>query len=409
MIRPRERAWGQLREGRVTEPTGAVPHGAGSPNSATPMPSRPSLQYQPARDGRWGDVVYGNRRVSVRNLVFVGGALAWVLVTMLATGDDALVALWTNALFLAALVALGTLTRTVTLRWVVVFVLLGGALMSATIVLAGIVDLFIRDTNDPLRAFIVPLLEEALKFLPVVGLLWWARRGGTWAVGATDVLLLAAASGVGYGFVEDAWIRAESGWPGQLDWLPVTEIIGDHLIAGHAIWTAIAGAVAGLVLLLRGRIPAAGVVALGALGFLWAVLDHTANNYGAGHSGALADMLQVVTADGWLSVWLFVALSVAVLAVDAWLLYARARLPLVPPAGGSVSLADRWDTALEARAGAFAAFRASAARRRSPNDGRPSEPRLVADAYAESLRLRVATPLVAAQPSVVTPGGAGPA
>ena len=48
---------------------------------------------------------------------------------------------------------------------------------------------------------------------------------------------MGATCGAGFGVVEDAYIRSRFGWGAQLDWLPATELSGDRLIAGHAMWT----------------------------------------------------------------------------------------------------------------------------------------------------------------------------
>ena len=137
------------------------------------------------------------------------------------------------------------------------------------------------------RAFVVPPIEELLKIAPVLFVLWRGRKSLTRTFGVTDVMLLAAASGAGFGMVEDAYIRHNSGWPAQLDWLPLTEITGGRVIAGHAIWTTLAGVTLGFALLLKNRSKLA-AVGLGASGLVWSVFDHIANNFGVGQRGGFA-------------------------------------------------------------------------------------------------------------------------
>jgi hypothetical protein len=65
------------------------------------------------------------------------------------------------------------------------------------------------------------------------------------------------------------------------------------------LWTALAGITLGLALLLRSRRELA--IGLGASGFLWSALDHIANNFGVGQGGALANFLNGITGQGWVT------------------------------------------------------------------------------------------------------------
>lgn len=309
--------------------------------------------------GGWGTVVFGTTRIPVRLLVLVGGTLVWVVAMFLVGGGEALSAVWTNALFLVPLVLVGSLVRTVTLRSIVLMVFAGGALMGVMYLLAQLIGPLLG--SQGMRDFLIPFLEELLKVLPVLGFVWVGRRTHTWAIGATDLLLLAAASGAGFSVVEDASLRANSGWPDQIDWLPVTSLFGGHLIVGHAIWTALAGATIGLALLLRARQSAFVIVLVGASGFAVAVLDHIANNYGVGSSDGLAGVLNFVTANGWIALMLFFAAAIGCVAVDAWIVYRRLpderRYPVPPHAAGARGLGDTWAFVLDRRRLAFARYR----------------------------------------------------
>lgn len=309
--------------------------------------------------GGWGTLVYGTTRIPVRLLVLLGGSLVWVVAMVIVGGGEAITAIWTNALFLVPLVLVGSLVRTVTLRSVALMVFAGGALMGVMYLLAQLLGPLLEDGGT--RALLVPFLEELLKVLPVLGFVWVGRRTHTWAIGATDVLILAAASGAGFGVVEDAYIRANSGWPDQIDWLPVTELIGGRLIVGHAIWTALAGATIGLALLLRTRRPLVVPIAVAASGFLVSVVDHAANNSSSLASGSLGDLLNVISQNGWTPLWLFFAAAIGCLAVDAWIVYRRLpnerRYPRPPHAAGARGLGDTWAFVLDRRRLAFARYR----------------------------------------------------
>lgn len=282
----------------------------------------------------------------------------WVVAMFIVGGGEAISAIWTNALFLVPLVLVGSVVRTVGVRSIALMGFAGGALMGVMYLLAQFLGPLL---GTGLRPFVMPFLEELLKVLPLLGFVWLGRRTYTWAIGATDLLLLAAASGVGFGVVEDAYIRAHSGWPDQISWLPVTEIISGRLIVGHAIWAALAGATIGLALLLRARQSAFVMVLVGASGFVVAVLDHIANNYGVGASGGMASFLNFVTANGWIALGLFFTAAITCVAVDAWIVYRRPpndpSFPLPPRGDGSRGLAEAWQFMLDRRARAFVRFR----------------------------------------------------
>src|ERR1700674_4079599 len=225
-----------------------------------------------ALSGNWGSVTLGRRRFTGRDVVAASGAAFWLLLMFVNTGTSGVVALWTARVFLIELIVLSSATRTVSIRQLASMFLLGGFTMSLAYVFARSMP------HTPGRAFLAPPMEELLKIAPVLFLLWRGRNSTTRTFGITDVMLLAAASGAGFGMVEDAYIRHNSGWPAQLDWLPLTELTGGRLIAGHAIWTTLAGITLGSALLLRSRAKLA--VGLGASGLAWSALDHVDNKLG---------------------------------------------------------------------------------------------------------------------------------
>ncbi|CAN5478057.1 hypothetical protein BH20CHL6_BH20CHL6_01600 [soil metagenome] len=290
------------------------------------------------------------QRVPGRWIAVALGAAIWLALMILETGAAGFTALWTNAYLLALVVVAVTLTRTVSLYAVVWAVLAGGFLMTVMLVLARVFLVFEPDRGALFRGFMIPALEDLLKIAPILLVLWLGRRGNSWSLGATDVLLIAPASGVGFGVVEDAFIRANSGWPEEVPFLPVVEIINGRTIAGHGIWAGLAGATLGLGLLLRGWRPLALTFAVA--GFAWSAIDHITNNLAA--EGLLNDI-------GGLTVPLFLVAAAGCIGLD---LYVRARTlpPLpelqAPPLGGDLdALARAWEFRLLKRALAFAVFR----------------------------------------------------
>jgi len=303
--------------------------------------------------GTWGTISWHGHHFSGRQLVAWAGAAFWLLVMIVSYGTGGIVALWTALVFMVALIVLTSATRTVSIRQVTSLFLLGGFTMGLVYVVAQFIP------HTPLRAFMVPPMEETFKIAPVLFVLWRGRNSTTWTLGVTDVMLLAAASGVGFGMVEDAYIRHNRGWPGHIDWLPLTEITGGRLIVGHGIWTALAGITLGLALLLRSRRQLA--IGLGASGFLWSALDHIANNFGVMQGGAVGNFLNGITGHGWVTFYLFVVGVGIAIGFDLYIIHGQ--LPRFPELklprlqGGWSGLKTMWAFLVGRRALAYVLFR----------------------------------------------------
>lgn len=298
----------------------------------------------------WGVTTIAGRTVPVRLVVAAAGAAVWLLMMLFNTGTGGIVALWTNLLLLAALLLVCSLTRTVSVAQIIQFVFLGGFFMGVALVIGR--ALTIRGGE---RDTLIPFVEETLKIAPVLWVLWRWRRSRIWSIGATDVLLLAAASGAGFGLVEDAYIRHLRVWPGHLPWLPVTAIIGVRVIPGHAIWTTLAGLTIGVALMFRGR--RALVCSLAPSGFVLSLIDHIANNYGVDNRGWLSRVVNDLTGHGYLIIDLLAIGIVFAVALDllAWLQLpklAELRRPAT-----ITRLRAVWMFATEKRALAYALFR----------------------------------------------------
>ena len=314
------------------------------------------------RRGHWGSV-------PIRVLVTVAGTVVWLGLMLIATGTAGVVSLWNSALFLAPLILIGSLTRGISLATIGRLILGGGFMMGVAYVGAALFRLIVPDIYAPIRDFTIPPMEEALKLAPVAWIVFRQRRSGAWSFGATDLILLGAAAGTGFGVVETAYSHIGAGWGSHVAMLPVAGISNyGHLDAGHEIWTSIAGGILGLALLTnRSRKTA---VLVGASGIVWTTLDHIANNYSAVHPGFFASFLRFITGNGWFSLVFFLAVIAAGIGVDLWIV--RTCAPDIPelvalPPGSDQSLAARWRFRLGRRALAYTIFKG----RRAPVAKRP--------------------------------------
>jgi hypothetical protein len=180
-----------------------------------------------------------------------------------------------------------------------------------------------------------PFLEEALKLLPLALLLRIATIRRQWTL--TDCVLIAAATGSGYGLAENLYRYSGSpniahavagGWamdignntvlvPGVwktlTSWLPPgTSFVGDAIVVNsHLVWSALGGLALGLIM--RYRTTSARVAA-GAL-FLYIGLDHAAWNASLISGSWLSLLAKPLSA---LAAWGGV-LALAALAVAWWL------------------------------------------------------------------------------------------
>jgi RsiW-degrading membrane proteinase PrsW (M82 family) len=273
-----------------------------------------------------GALTIAGHRISFRVCVFLAGSTFWIINTLLQTGHAGLVALRSSVCFLVGMILITSATRTIRLSQMATFYCLGGAMMSVVWLVDYGFTILQPDGNAVSRKLFTPFLEESMKFAPVAVYLWRQRRSRVWSMGASDVLLLAAASGAGFGLVEDAFIQNHFGVWHPVSWLPTTAILGTGLTIGHQSWTALAGVTLGLALLWRPRVPLGYL--LGASGFLWSMLDHFRNNFSVGHSGFIVNFLNFITGHGWLSLYLLLFGAIAVVGSDV---YAERRMLVSRP------------------------------------------------------------------------------
>lgn len=295
------------------------------------------------------------RAITPRHLVIGGGLLVWLALTVSGAREGTIPALFHTFVVVGVVVAVTSATRTVSLRAVFTVFCAGGFMMTVMYLVAkGYLEID-RDIGSNVRTLILPPIEELLKLAPVVGLLAWMRRTGTWAVGASDVLLLGVASAAGFGWVEDAYIEHNYGFE-RILWLPTAAHFRGNAIGGHLVWTGIAATFLGLAAVNRRARPLAALLAIGGFGFAW--LSHTGNNYGNSIRSVdrLQDFFAMVTVRGWSSVVLFPFVVALAVAVDL-LILRRApaeQRPELPADLASWPLLERWAFSRDRRARIYA-------------------------------------------------------
>jgi len=348
-----------------------------------------------------GGLSIAGHRISFRMCVFLVGSAFWIINTLLQTGHAGLVALRSSVCFLVGIILITSATRTIRLNQMATFYCLGGAMMSVVWLVDYVFTSFQPDGHAVSRNLFTPLLEESMKLAPVAVYLWRNRRSRAWSMGASDVLLLAAASGAGFGLVEDAFIQQHFGVWHPVSWLPTTAILGTGLTIGHQSWTALAGVALGLALLWRPRVPLGYL--LGASGFLWSMLDHFRNNFSVDRSGFIVNFLNFITGHGWLSLYLVLFGAIAVVGSDLYavrqMLVSRPQLKLQgakPPEGygHGESYQWLWNFLVDRRALAYVLFRCQ--RASGPNKDKLA---LLATTLERRLRMRVSKPVLRTTPA----------
>lgn len=240
------------------------------------MPKKPPVNLD--KTFTWGTLPIGSSRIAIRHLVLWFGLLLWLVPTMIGTGVHGIAWLAFNLTFLIVLIFLGFPCRSISLNKIATCFCGGGLTMGMTIAV-GIPLLNIIGVSSPLKPFFTVPFEELMKLLPLVFFLIRGRKFSTWTLGAVDCLLMGAASGAGFAFVEDAYSHAasHSALNNLSVWLPSAEIINGRIISGHAIWTGLAAGVLGLVWAHKGKQIWWYPLAL--LGIACAIFDHLAINY----------------------------------------------------------------------------------------------------------------------------------
>lgn len=176
---------------------------------------------------------------------------------------------------------------------------------------------------------LIPVIEECLKLGPVIVVVLLHRRRSGLAPNPSDLLMLGCFAGAGFAMAENALLVQNNAGIAR----DMARQYGPHLgplylvpgawgaagYVGHAAATGLACAAFGLALALRARLGRWWPLAAAA-GFAWIVVEHVLTNYYVGSGSGLA----LALGNGRLTPWLFIAVALAVVALD----WSRARFTL---------------------------------------------------------------------------------
>lgn len=281
--------------------------------SATPGPA--TAAKAPSLFGRFIKVA---KQDPLGALAVIGLAISLVLfiaefryLTSLGNESSVLVrnlgyGVWTISLMMLVTVA----TRTLRVRHVLRHWLFGffPALAGVLVVESAIT----LEAGNLRSAFIVPILEESLKAIPLLVLLLMARARRVADPSITDFAIAGFAIGAGFGLHEDGlWERdIAGGFDSSLWGRLFPNFLDDNpFVVAHPGWTALVGLGIGFMWHFRHR-NAAWV--LGLAPFSVAVFDHISINY----RGDAQDRLRGLMMDGKLPAWLLVAGLVLAVVID---------------------------------------------------------------------------------------------
>lgn len=177
---------------------------------------------------------------------------------------------------------------------------------------------------------LIPILEEAVKLLPVAFAIFLYRRRSRLSPNPSDLLMLGCAAGAGFALSENvALIQGNAGAARDMARQYGPHIGGFYLVpgawgvagyVGHAAATGFIAGGYGLGLALRDRLgPRWWIVP--ALAAAWIVIEHMFVNLYVNAGSSVALLL----GNGALTPWLFVAMAAAIVALDVMRHYATIR------------------------------------------------------------------------------------
>lgn len=286
----------------------------------------------------------------------------WLLCVCFQSGIPALCSsLWASTVFLTSITVWASLTRTISLRWLLdcfAFGAFSGALALIAIQFFNFIGI---GFNSPLRPFMVAVIDEFFLLIPVLFLMKKVRSG-IFLAGVTDFLLIAAWSGAGFGFLERALLAQRVH---AVEWLPFLPLAGiqhtgrdgSWLLNTHAILSCLAGVSIGLAVLCSSKRKKALLVAtIGiALGFLdHLLIGNMGHDYGEGRLGTI---LASLVGYGWLTLFIFLLAVAVAIVIDLVLLkrYFPPRVAVLTEQGQAYSAA--WLAAqIDKRRIAFASY-----------------------------------------------------
>lgn len=235
------------------------------------------------------------------------------------------------AYFVAMMLAVTVVNRSLPLRWIAFCFIYGSTIVVfAVLILAWPIDRIFGLDSLFRGAVLIPMLEETVKILPLLVFLAWTGWRFRWTAGASDLMALGAALGAGYTLVEDTLL----GYMGRIsaaDYLLQSHGAAPHLgplylfpsmdigtagtaFMGHAATTAFVALALGLARLLAGRLGKA-AWALPVAAWFWVVVEHGLFNYVAdvGRLDGLVKFIYTLDAKGRLASIVFYLLLVGVI------------------------------------------------------------------------------------------------
>ncbi len=259
------------------------------------------------RISTWGSIPFGSSHLQVRHIVLWAGLAGWLLFTVPLTETNTITAFAFNVTFLIILLVVSSPTRSVSLQKVTSCFFAGGLALGLALTLTVLIDgtgtSGILHTNKVLRPLLLVPIEELFKLLPLAFILWQGRKFNNWTLGATDMLLMGAASGAGFAFAEDAYAhKIATSFQSVGFLLPGAEMIKGQISCGSAVWTALAAGTLGLAFLMR-RQKQPSWMLLAPVGLVVSLLDHLCINFIQNDNTVawLVQTLQVITGYGYVA------------------------------------------------------------------------------------------------------------
>lgn len=309
----------------------------------------------------WGSIPFGTSHVQIRHLIFWLSLAAWFSLTLLVAQTQAISSLAFNLTFLINLIIILFSVRTISLTTVGLCFCLGGLSLGVVVGLTIPMQTFLHN-NTHLRPFVLALLEQLGFAVPLLCLLWRGRRFSTWTLGASDILLMGAAIGAGFGFVVEAYAhKVNPTFTHFFVLLPNAEMIKDHLSLNAAVWSAMAAGTMGLAFVFHHR--KLGFTVLSLIGFVMALLDHVSVDYTQlpDASPWVVSFFHVVTYNGYVALVFFALTFIACVSVDSFVQFSS--LPRTPEfkilrrRDKNETLDALWDCILDLRRLAYAHYR----------------------------------------------------
>lgn len=250
-------------------------------------------------------------------------SLALLALSLLLLAVDAPGATWREVWFLGEILLITLATRSLS----------AGSALSALAMGLGVVTLLMVGAGHAMAAAgidtssgvgnwgVIPILEESIKLLPVVVMVLLGRRRPALTPNPSDLLVLGCFAGAGFALAENALLVQNSAGVAR----DMARQYGPHLgfvylvpgawgsagYVGHAAATGLVCGAFGLGLALRARLGASWWT-VPAGGFGWVVSEHVLTNFYVGSGSRAALML----GNGRLTPWLFVAVAIAIVALD---------------------------------------------------------------------------------------------